>query len=114
MKSLSRVQPCDPVDCSPAGSSVHESLQARILEWVAISFSRGSSQPRDRTRSPALQADALSSEPNYLNFFTFYICFISIKMYLKTKKLDSFGPIIEMKKLSFGHEKAKHILTAGN
>ena len=41
---------CDPVDCSPPGSSVHGILQARILEWVAISFSRGSSQPRDRTR----------------------------------------------------------------
>ena len=40
---------CDPVDCSPPGSSVHGILQARILEWVAISFSRGSSQPRDRT-----------------------------------------------------------------
>ena len=39
----------DPVDCSPPGSSVHGILQARILEWVAISFSRGSSQPRDRT-----------------------------------------------------------------
>ena len=41
---------CDPVDCSLPGSSVHEILQARILEWVAISFSRGSSRPRDRTR----------------------------------------------------------------
>ena len=41
---------CDPVDGSPPGSSVHGILQARILEWVAISFSRGSSQPRDRTR----------------------------------------------------------------
>ena len=41
---------CDPVDCSPPGSSIHEILQARILEWVAISFSRGSSQPRDRTQ----------------------------------------------------------------
>ena len=40
---------CNPMDCSPAGSSVHEIFQARILEWVAISFSRGSSQPRDRT-----------------------------------------------------------------
>ena len=38
---------CDPMDCSPPGSSVHGILQARILEWVAISFSRGSSQPRD-------------------------------------------------------------------
>ena len=41
---------CDPVDCSPPGSSVHGILQARILEWVAISFSRGSSQPKDRTQ----------------------------------------------------------------
>ena len=40
---------CDPMDCHPPGSSVHEIFQARILEWVAISFSRGSSQPRDRT-----------------------------------------------------------------
>ena len=37
------------MDCSPPGSSVHGVLQARILEWVAISFSRGSSQPRDQT-----------------------------------------------------------------
>ena len=41
---------CDPVDGSPPGSSIHGILQTRILEWVAISFSRGSSQPRDRTR----------------------------------------------------------------
>ena len=40
---------CDPMDCSPPGSSVHGILQARILEWTAISFSRGSSQPRDQT-----------------------------------------------------------------
>ena len=40
---------CDPKDCSPPGSSVHRILQARILEWVAIPFSRGSSWPRDRT-----------------------------------------------------------------
>ena len=41
---------CDPVDCSPPGSSLHGILQARILEWVAISFSRGSSWPRDQTQ----------------------------------------------------------------
>ena len=39
-----------PIDCSPQGTSVHGILQARILEWVAISFSRGSSRPRDRTQ----------------------------------------------------------------
>ena len=41
---------CDPTDRSPPGSSVHGILQARILEGVAISFSRGSSRPRDRTQ----------------------------------------------------------------
>ena len=41
---------CDPMDCNPPGSSVHEIFQARILEWVAISFSRGSSQPRYQTQ----------------------------------------------------------------
>ena len=41
---------CDPTDCSPPSSSVHGILQARILEWVVIPFSRGSSQPRDRTQ----------------------------------------------------------------
>ena len=40
---------CDPMNCSPPGFSVHGIIQARILEWVVISFSRGSSQPRDRT-----------------------------------------------------------------
>ena len=40
---------CNPVDCSPPGSSIHGIFQARVLEWVAISFSRGSSWPRDRT-----------------------------------------------------------------
>ena len=38
---------CDPMDCSLPGSFLHGILQARVLEWVAISFSRGSSQPRD-------------------------------------------------------------------
>ena len=41
---------CDPVDCSPPGFSIHGIFQAWVLEWVAISFSRGSSWPRDWTR----------------------------------------------------------------
>ena len=40
---------CNPMDCSPPGSSVRGTLQARILEWVAMPFSRKSSQPRDQT-----------------------------------------------------------------
>ena len=47
-------QPCqilwDPMDCSLPGSSIHGIFKARVLEWSAISFSRGSSQPRDRTQ----------------------------------------------------------------
>ena len=43
---------CDPMDGSPPGSSVHGILQTRILEWIAISSSRGSSQPRDWTCAP--------------------------------------------------------------
>ena len=41
---------CDPMDCSLPGSSLHGIFQAIVLEWIAISFSRGSSRPRDRTR----------------------------------------------------------------
>ena len=40
---------CNPIDCSPPGSSVHGILQARILEWVTMPSSRGSSLPRDQT-----------------------------------------------------------------
>ena len=50
-KSLqSRLTLYNPMDCSPPGSSVCEILQARILECIAMSSSRGSSHPRDRTR----------------------------------------------------------------
>ena len=55
---------CNAMDHSPPGSSVHGILQARILEWVAISFSGGTSQARDQTLhcSPALQTDYLPTE----------------------------------------------------
>ena len=42
------------MDCSPQGSSIHGIFQARILEWVGISFSRGSPQPRDQTHISCL------------------------------------------------------------
>ena len=59
---------CNPIDCCPPGSSVHGTSQARILEWVAVSFSRGSSWPSNETHvscrlSPALQADSSPTEP---------------------------------------------------
>ena len=49
--------------CDPMNYSVHGILQARILEWVAFPFSRGSSNPRIEPRSPVLQADSLPAEP---------------------------------------------------
>ena len=54
---------CDPVDCNLPGSSVHGILQARILEWVAISFPEDLPNPEIEPGSPTLQADALTSEP---------------------------------------------------
>ena len=54
---------CDPMDYSFPGSSVHGILQARILEWVAISFSRGSSWPRDRTHIFCLASGFFNTEP---------------------------------------------------
>ena len=61
----SRLTHCDPVDCSPAGSSVHGILQARILDSVAISSSRGSSGLRDRTLVSGFKPPALAG-----GFFT--------------------------------------------
>ena len=54
---------CDPTDCSSPGSSVHGILQARILEWVAISFSRESSRPRDQTCGSCIAGRIFITEP---------------------------------------------------
>ena len=62
---------CNPVDCSPPGSSVHGVSQTRVLEWIVISFSRESSQPRDWTYVSSVSCIAagfftheLSEKPN--------------------------------------------------
>ena len=52
-----------PTLCDPLDYTFHVILQARILEWVAFPFSKGSSQPRMEPRSPALQVDSLPAEP---------------------------------------------------
>ena len=49
--------------CNPMDSTVHGTLQARILEWVAFPFFRGSSQPRDRTQVSHFAGDSLPAEP---------------------------------------------------
>ena len=54
---------CDPMDCSPPGSYVHGILQAEILEWVAIPFSKVSSWPRDGTCVSCVGSEFFSTEP---------------------------------------------------
>ena len=64
----------DPMDCSLPGSSFHGIFQARVLEWVAFSFSRGSSQPRDRTHASCIAGGFFTAEPpgkpSFLNSFS--------------------------------------------
>ena len=57
---------CNPMDCSPRGSSVHGNLQARILEWVAVPFSKGSSWPRAQTGISCIAVYHLSHHSNYV------------------------------------------------
>ena len=75
---------CNPMDCTVLGI-----LQPRILEWVAVPFSRGSSQPRDWTQVSTLQADSLPAEPpgtpipTWMPFFSFS-CLIAQNGLVKT------------------------------
>ena len=59
---VSSVTLCDPMYCSLPGFSLHGIIPARILEWVAVSFSRGSSRPRDQTAVPALAGRFFTTE----------------------------------------------------
>ena len=59
---LQLFQLCNPMDCSPPGSSVHGILQERILEWVAMSSSRGSSPPRDWTWVSCIAGEVFTTE----------------------------------------------------
>ena len=86
---------CYPMDGSPPCSSVHGILWARILEWVAIPFSRGSSQPRDRTYVSCLAGRFFTTEPPgrhptmlYLQiffFFFFHLCIFNSIFILSVK-----------------------------
>ena len=81
---LSHVRLCNPMDCSPPGSSGHEICQARILEWDAMSSSRGSSWPRDWTLvscAPALAGGFLPLEPPIMP-----TCKNLLGMYLRRQK----------------------------
>ena len=73
----------DPVDCSPPSFSLHEIFWARILEWIAISFSRGLLDPGIEPGSPILQVDSLTSEPPGKNI-TFEMILINEHLHLST------------------------------
>ena len=73
---------CDPMDCSPPGSSVHGIFQARILEWVVMPSSRGSSYPRDWTRV------------SYV--FLFYACFLKVHLHCLWALIISVKSVISL------------------
>ena len=79
----------DPMECSLPGSSVHGSFQARISEWVAISFSSGSSESRDRTSISTWLADSLPSEPRCKNLHNTVSVYILVKFIFR--KLSTLG-----------------------
>ena len=86
---------CNPMDCSPPGSSVHGVLQARILEWVAIPFCRGSSQLRDR-----IQVSHIGSDQNHP----------TEKEMQKGKLFEEVLQIAKERREKKGREKGKDIL----
>ena len=70
-----------PMDRKPPGSSVHGILQAWILEWTAMPFSRGSSRPRGQTQVPLIAVDSLPSEPPGKPIWI-YTCMYYIYVYI--------------------------------
>ena len=73
---------CDPMGCSLPGSSVHGILAARILEWIAISFSRESFPPRTQTQVSTLQADSLSTELQGKLIYIYIYNYMCIQIYM--------------------------------
>ena len=73
---------CDPVDCIPPGSSFHGILQARIVEWVAISFSRESSQPRDRTQVSCIAGRFFNCLSYHVSLHFLRFSFLQVKFLL--------------------------------
>ena len=81
---------CDPMDCSPPGSSVYGILQTRILEWVAMPFSKGTSQFRDQTR---VSGKFLTEPPGKPNIT--YNCWLDIfNVFMAFHQLTSFPLIL--------------------
>ena len=95
---------CDPMDCSPQGSSARGILQARILEWIAMPFSRGSSWPRDRTRdsySSGVRADSLLLSHQGLSGFLLFLILWTFRILtcVSFSRLRKFSVIISSNKI---------------
>ena len=88
---------CDPMGWSPPGSSVHGILQARILEWVAISFSRGSSQSRDRAQVFHIAADSLLTEPPGMLTKALYDLKVDGNFFFPLRQLNWIARLVERK-----------------
>ena len=71
----------DPVYCNLLGFSIHGILQARILEWIAIAFSRGSSRPRDRTRVSHIGGRRFNLWATKISLKFCFMCEISIEVF---------------------------------
>ena len=102
---LSHVWLCSPMDCSPPGSSVCGILQARVLEWVTISLSRGSSWPRDGTRVSCRVSGFFTAPPGK----PIYITLLEVKEWgghqrraPKEKSLPKYLPVPSSKPASEG------------
>jgi len=78
----SRPTLCNSIDCSLQGSSVHGILQERILEWVAIFFSKDLPNPRIELKSLTLRADSSPSEPLEKPHISAYLSGFDISVYL--------------------------------
>ena len=89
---------CDPMDSSPSVSSVHGISQARILEWVAISFYRGSSRLRDQTHISCLVGKFFTNEPSGKTFL------------IANPLLVVFSVIWKLKHLNWGRHPKNYVL----
>ena len=91
---------CNPMDCSPPGSSVYGILQARILEWVTISSSRGSSQPRDWTWVSCIAGRFFTIWATRKAQYIMYICSLALwKNHLSLR--NELVTIVKIKMLLF-------------
>ena len=94
-----------PLDCSPAGSSVHGILQARTLEWVTTFSSRGSSPPRDQAHLSCLQLGSFPLAPSGKPMSNLRTCIIWLKLSQHDPSLmDSLWPWASCKDLVWGWE----------